>query len=96
MKDPQLIPELSPRTYKSRYKKEIKHIKDSTVQQISMMKKFKNETYYALKEQNHFKPRTGHIWDKPSSACGCVRYFFPGILPFSPNLDMSEIILKRT
>ena len=47
-----------------------------------------------------FEPRTVHMWDKPSSACGCVRCFFRGT-PVSPHLpigssrsDMSEIILK--
>ena len=36
-----------------------------------------------------------HMWDKPSSACGCVRWFFPGYSGFRPTyrlirLDMSE------
>ena len=47
------------------------------------------------------RAHTGHKWDKSSSTCGCVRWFFPGVLPFSPHLwlarlDMSEIILKGT
>ena len=38
---------------------------------------------------------TSHMWDKPSSACGCVRWFFPGYSGFRPTyrlirLDMSE------
>ena len=38
---------------------------------------------------------TSHKWDKPSSACGCVGWFFPGYSGFRPTyrlirLDMSE------
>ena len=48
-----------------------------------------------------FEPHTGHKWDKSSSTCGCVRWFFPGYSRFRPTfwlarLDMSEIILKGT
>ena len=39
-----------------------------------------------------FEPHWGHMWDKSSSTCGCVRWFFPGELPFSPHLliDLSR------
>ena len=48
-----------------------------------------------------FEPHMGHKWDKSSSTCGCVRWFFPGYSRFRPTfwlarLDMSEIILKGT
>ena len=48
-----------------------------------------------------FEPHTGQKWDKSSSTCGCVRWFFPGYSRFRPTfwlarLDMSEIILKGT
>ena len=48
-----------------------------------------------------FEPHTGHKWDKSSSTCACVRWFFPGYSRFRPTfwlarLDMSEIILKGT
>ena len=48
-----------------------------------------------------FEPHTGHKWDKSSSTCGCVRWFFPGYSRFRPTfwlarLDMSEIILQGT
>ena len=47
-----------------------------------------------------FEPHTGHMWDKSSSACGCVRWFSRGtpvsFLLLMAFLDMSEIILKGT
>ena len=48
-----------------------------------------------------FEPHTGYMWDKSSSTCGCVRWFFPGYSRFRPTywldrLDTSEIILKGT
>ena len=45
-----------------------------------------------------FEPRSGHMWDKPSSASGWSGGFFPGIPLFRPTyrltrLKMNEIIL---
>ena len=34
-----------------------------------------------------FESRSGHMWDKPSSACG---WFFSGGLPFSPHLTIDS------
>ena len=36
-----------------------------------------------------FEPRTGHMWDKPSSACGCVRWFSRGT-PVSSHLPIGS------
>ena len=36
-----------------------------------------------------FEPRTGHMWDKPSSACGRVRWFSRGT-PVSPHLPIGS------
>ena len=32
-------------------------------------------------------PHTGHMWDKPSSACGCARWFFLKFSNFRPPTD---------
>ena len=34
-----------------------------------------------------FEPRSGHMWDKPSSAFGCARWFFSGFSRFRPPTD---------
>ena len=46
-----------------------------------------------------FEPCIGHMWDMPSSACGCVRWFSWGTI-FSPHLPIASSryelnILKR-
>ena len=39
--------------------------------------------------------RTSHMSDKPSSACGCVRWFSQGNPTYRlVRLDMSELILE--
>ena len=48
-----------------------------------------------------FESRSGHMWDKPSSACGCARWFFLWFSRFRPTywlarLIWAEIILKGT
>ena len=39
------------------------------------------------KIQREIEPHTGHMWDKPSSAWGCVRWFSQGT-PVLPNLPI--------
>ena len=46
-----------------------------------------------------FEPRSGHMWESPSSAYGRQVGFFPGSSGFRPSLmndwlDITEIFLK--